>query len=66
MKKNIYVKPETTVMLIETEDMIAASPGADVAPNSLDVEFSTTKTINSGSVSAKGHDSSLWDFDDEY
>lgn len=65
MKKNIYVKPETTVMLIETENMIAASPG--VAPNSLDVEFSSTQpSINSGSLSAKGHDSSLWDFDDEY
>lgn len=56
MKKNIYVKPETTVVLVETETMMAAS--------TFSASFSE-ETIEAGYVDAKGHGSSIWDFDDE-
>ena len=63
MKKNIYVKPETTVVLIETEAMMAAS-----GPESTSVtfDFNGNNSIGSGqSVDSKGHGSNLWDFDDD-
>lgn len=62
MKKNIYVKPETTVLVIETEAMMAASGPEAVSAS---FSFDSGDNINSGSVDAKGHGSSLWDFDDE-
>lgn len=60
MKKNIYVKPETTVVLVETEAMMVASPG-----DKMTAAFDNNSEINTGRVDAKRNGNSLWDFDED-
>lgn len=64
MKKYRYIKPETTVIDVEPEAMMAASNGT---PNSIDVTFDTggTDIIGpSSSADAKKH-YNAWGFDEE-
>lgn len=61
MTKNMYIKPEITVMTVEAETIMAAS-----GPQTLDVTIERDdETIGSGSVDAKGHNFSIWDFDED-
>lgn len=61
--KNIYVKPETNVVLVEMETMMDAS--YDKAPNSFSLGLGTETIGEGASVDAKRNGNSLWDFDED-
>lgn len=62
--KRQYIKPATDIMNIETEQIMAASPGISFDDNGGGTGGIFDKDANSPGMS-KGHGSGLWDEDED-
>ncbi|MBO4812188.1 MAG: hypothetical protein J5552_11605 [Prevotella sp.] len=61
MKKTAYIQPQTKVVLVETNKMIASSSGVNSSGN---VVIPANLTGGDGSDAASRHSNSLWDDED--
>ena len=58
-----YIKPETKVLKIETEQMLAASPGASTSLDNSEGNTITNSSMFESKKHNPGTSGSLWDLD---